>query len=36
MKEIQEAERLGVDPTEPGALESAEPELFVDGREEKD
>jgi hypothetical protein len=35
MKEIQEAQRLGIDPTEPGALESAEPELFAEGAHEK-
>ena len=29
VKEIQEAERLGVDLTDPGALETAEPELFA-------
>jgi hypothetical protein len=32
MKEIQEAQRLGIDPTEPGALESAEPEIFGEGK----
>ena len=30
MKEIQEAQRLGVDPTVPGALEAAEAELVTD------
>jgi len=35
VKEIQEAERLGVDPTEPGALEAAEAELVAHGDEKK-
>jgi hypothetical protein len=35
VKEIQEAERLGVDPTEPGALEAAEAELVARGDEKR-
>lgn len=35
VKEIQEAERLGVDPTEPGALEAAEADIIDRGDEKK-
>jgi hypothetical protein len=35
VKEIQEAERLGVDPTEPGALEAAEAELVAHEQEKR-
>lgn len=35
LKELQEAERLGVDPLEPGALEAAEAELVAHEHEKK-
>ena len=30
LKEIEAAERLGVNPEEPGALEAADPEIFAE------